>query len=88
MRWTTRLHTLVTAAMLAAIAALVVAIGPAMAHEGHAHTDTGLDTTAVLQVAGTAVALGIVYLLASRIYRHRDALRGSDGDDGSAESSR
>lgn len=77
-----------THAPSAIVAAISVILGslmliePATAHAGHSHSDGGLDVTSLMQIGGTAVALGVAYLLASRIYRRRDASLDTDGDDG------
>ena len=72
-RWTRRL-----AGTIALIVATLIILGidPVAAHGGHAHENEGVDATVVLQVGGTVAVLGIAYLLATRLYRARDAAHG------------
>lgn len=53
---------------------LTLSTVPAMAHGSHQHADDGLNLGEVFTMAGTAAALGIVYLLVSRVYRYRDTI--------------
>lgn len=81
--WNSRGSVAITTIVVTLIA---LSIESASAHSGHTHTGDGFDVTAVLQVAGTAAALGITYLMASRLYHHREEVHGSaeSGQDDSA----
>lgn len=74
-----RRHTLPHRALIAAATIVMLltllTFEPALAHDGHAHAeDTGAGTV-ILQVAGTAVALGVISLVANRAMRWRDQRR-------------
>lgn len=46
----------------------------AAAHGGHAHPEEGgLDPSVLFQAGGAALAVGAAYLVASAMYRRRDA---------------
>ena len=68
--------------MISVTLGFLMVIEPAAAHAGHSHSDEGLDVTSLMQVGGTVVSLGVNYLLASLIYRHRDVSADTDDDDG------
>lgn len=74
MRWHPLPHRAVIAAATVTILLALLTIEPALAHGGHAHAeDEGAGAgTVILQVAGTALAMGVIVLAASRAMRWRD----------------
>ena len=67
-------RTVIAAATVVMLLALIT-IEPALAHGGHAHAENEGAGTAILQVAGTAAALGVIVLVANRVMRWRDHRR-------------
>lgn len=64
---------------IAAMLTTLVILGAdvALAHGGHAHPEEGgFNVSVVLQVAGSAAALGVAWLAATWYFRRRD---GTDG---------
>jgi hypothetical protein len=77
MQWHARSRRIVIA--IAAMITTLFLLGAdiAVAHGGHEHPEeSGFDITAVIQVAGSAAALGIAWLVATWYYRRRDGIDG------------
>ncbi len=75
MRWHALSHRTVIAAATVVMLLASVTIEPALAHAGHAHAENQDAGTVIFQVAGTAVALGVIALGANRVLRWRDDRR-------------
>lgn len=76
MRWHALSHRTVIAAAPLVMLLTLLAIEPALAHGGHAHAENQDAGIVILQVAGTAFALGVIALVANRAMRWRDHRRG------------
>lgn len=61
-----------SAAFLIVLALSLAFTNGALAHEGHAHQESGGMMGGLVEIAGTAAALVIVYVLATWYYRYRD----------------
>lgn len=65
-------HRAATATAIA-IPLCAVCLTAALAHADHAHGQGGFDPGGILEVAGTAAALVILYVLATWFFRARDS---------------
>jgi hypothetical protein len=68
----------VALAVSIAITLHLASLNAALAHTGHAHEQDGMNLDGVLEVAGTAAAIVIVYVLATWFFRYRDRGRQPD----------
>jgi hypothetical protein len=75
MRWHHLPRRAIVTAASVTILLVLLTFEPALAHGGHAHAEEEGAGTVILQVAGTAVALGVIVLMASRAIRWHDDRR-------------
>ena len=61
-----------TATLLIAIAITLAVTNGTLAHDGHAHHESGGMLGGVVEIAGVAAGLVIVYVLATWYFRYRD----------------
>ena len=72
MRWLMKKTTTLALGLAVLMTYAALAPGIALAHSGHSHEAGGTRIDSVLQVAATASALVIAFVLATWFYRYRD----------------